>query len=252
MMKVGPQFALFVALFSLSNFVLIAQVSEQGSHAPDGNSRLTINNISIPPISSAPFTAIVKAEVIRHLEDGTTLTIKNHRTVARDSSGRIFQERRLLTEDGDIRETPVTQLEFSDPTTHQLYICDPTGRACALHPYFEPSSLTSVLFQQSDKGGPQSVNLGSAIINGVDTIGTRETSVISPTGTGSHRTFSVTKEFWYSSQLGINMVTRRFDPRFGTQIFEVTNLILGEPDAKLFELPPGATILQQTPQPPSR
>ncbi len=251
-MKTRPSLIFFVALGFLLSSVSVAQAQGQTTHAPDGNSRMTITNISIPPIPNAPFTATVTAEVIRHLEDGSTLTIKNHRTVARDGSGRIFQERRLLTEDGDIHETPVTQLEFSDPATHQIYICEPNGRSCALHPYFERTLLPSVPSPSADKGGAQSVNLGSQIINGVDTIGTRETMVIGPTEAGSNRTFSITKEFWYSSQLGINMVTRRFDPRFGTQVFQVTDVILGEPDAKLFELPPGVTILQQTPQQPSR
>lgn len=251
-MRIGRSLILFVALFCVPILVCIAQGSGEESHAPDGGSRLTISNISIPPIPNAPFTAIVKAEVIRHLEDGTTLTNKNHRTVARDSSGRIFQERRLLTEDGDIRETRLTQLEFSDPTTHQLYICDPTGLSCTLHPYFESASVQHVQSRQSDQGGLQSVNLGSAIINGIDTVGTRETTVINPNGAGDNRTISVTKEFWYASQLGINMITKRFDPRFGTQIFQVTDVILGEPNPRLFELPPGAKILEEKPLMPSR
>jgi hypothetical protein len=71
-----------------------------------------------------------------------------------------------------------------------------------------------------------------------------------PIGAQNNRTFTVTKEFWYSGQLDINMVTKRFDPRFGTQIFQVSDLILGEPDAKLFELPAGATILRKSPQVP--
>ena len=251
-LKIGPSLAFLVTLFTLSNLVLVAQDSDQASHAPDGNSSISLVSIYIPPIPNAPFTAIVRAEVIRHLEDGTTFSSKNLRTVARDSSGRIFQERRLLAEDGDVHEMPVTQLEFRDPLMHQLFVCEPDGSSCTSYPYFQSTSVPLLPSKQAGKGGLQSVSLGSAIINGIDTIGTRETSVIAPNGAINNRTFTLTKEFWYSQQLGINMVTKRFDPRFGTQIFQVTDLILGEPDTKIFELPPGATILQQTPQPPSR
>jgi hypothetical protein len=50
----------------------------------------------------------------------------------------------------------------------------------------------------------------------------------------SSRPLTITKEFWYSSQLSINIVVKRFDPRVGTQSYLVTNLILGEPNPSLF------------------
>jgi hypothetical protein len=53
---------------------------------------------------------------------------------------------------------------------------------------------------------------------------------------------SVEREYWYSPQLGINMLSIRSDPRFGKQTFTATNLILSEPDPKLFELPEGYRV----------
>jgi hypothetical protein len=46
------------------------------------------------PIPNARFTATVRTEVIRRLEDESTIVRKNHRLVARDRSGRVFEERR--------------------------------------------------------------------------------------------------------------------------------------------------------------
>ncbi len=52
------------------------------------------------------------------------------------------------------------------------------------------------------------------------------------------------KEFWYAPQLGINLVTKRFDPRVATiQNFTVTQINLSEPESKLFALPPDARII---------
>jgi hypothetical protein len=45
------------------------------------------------------------------------------------------------------------------------------------------------------------------------------------------------KEFWYSPRLGINVITKRFDPRHGVQNFVVSNINQSEPDAKLFQPP---------------
>jgi len=70
---------------------LSAQNSEPAVHAPDGNSREQLVNIFIPALTKAPFTATVTAEWLRTLEDGTTVSLQNRRSVMRDSAGRIFQ-----------------------------------------------------------------------------------------------------------------------------------------------------------------
>ena len=46
------------------------------------------------------------------------------------------------------------------------------------------------------------------------------------------------KEFWYSTRLGIKVITKRFDPRAAAmQNFDLTNINQGEPDARLFRIP---------------
>jgi hypothetical protein len=94
------------------------------------------------------------------------------------------------------------------------------------------------------------VPIGSSTISGVETIGTREFTIIPANTLGNNRPVNVTKEFWYSPQLGINILTKRADPFSGTQSFLVDDLIVGEPNASLFEIPAGATILRETVQPP--
>jgi hypothetical protein len=46
-----------------------------------------------------------------------------------------------------------------------------------------------------------------------------------------------------SRQLGLNLVSFREDPRFGTQKFEVSDVVLGDPDPKLFLPPEGFKLL---------
>jgi DDE family transposase len=53
----------------------------------------------------------------------------------------------------------------------------------------------------------------------------------------------VKREYWYSPLLGINLSGSRSDPRFGTQNFEVTDVVIGEPDAKLFAVPSGSKMI---------
>src|SRR5438046_9644188 len=86
-------------------------------------------SILIPSLPNAPFTATVNTGWIRQLPDGSTITLKNHRAIARDAAGRIFQERRARVPDDGKAQSGGTQIEISDPFTHELYICMPQGRS---------------------------------------------------------------------------------------------------------------------------
>jgi hypothetical protein len=57
------------------------------------------------------------------------------------------------------------------------------------------------------------------------------------------------KEFWYSPYLKINVITKRFDPHAsGIDNFEVKDIQLTEPDAKLFDLPDGYRVVREDQQ----
>jgi hypothetical protein len=223
----------------------VAQTSGQIRNAQDGRVRQTLISISIPPLANAPFTATVRTEWTRHLEDGTTVTIKNRRTVARDSDGRIFQERRYLAPDGDEHPTAIRQLEFSDPSSHEEYICDPDGRVCSLREYFESPSMVPLVggTPASGENDLKREDLGHKVVNGLDTVGTRDTTPIAVGVVGNDQPLAATREFWFSPQLGINLVENRVDPQSGTANFRVTDIQLGQPDSKMFKPPNDYSIV---------
>lgn len=168
----------------------------------------------------------MNTEWVRQLPDGGAITLKNHRAIARDAAGRIFQERRALdADDNKQQQSVVTQIEISDPVSHELYICVPYEHICQVEffsaPDFTPPVKPATLPNQP--GAPVQESLGKQFIGGVETVGTRETMVI-PTGAiGNDRPVSAKREFWYSPQLGINLISKRQDPRFGTQNFELSD-----------------------------
>ena len=69
-------------------------------------------------------------------------------------------------------------------------------------------------------------DLGKNEVEGVETIGTRETVTTIAGAMGNDREVALSKEFWYSPKLAINLVVKRFDPVQGTQTFTVSNLEL--------------------------
>ena len=235
-------------LFSLS---CLAQDTAVGVHAPDGGTFEQINSILIPPVLHAPFSVTVTAEWTKIFEDGSSQTVHNHRLVVRDSAGRIYQERRRLVPADSTEESDVQRVEISDPAAHSKYFCHVATQVCTLEDYTGPSPASAEpVGLQRDKYGSLTVeNLGKTVISGLDVVGTRETRILNPGAIGNDRSISIIKEIWYSPQLGINLSVKRSDPRHGTEIFNVTDISLAEPDAKYFELPAGFKVIDHRVKP---
>jgi hypothetical protein len=241
--------AAFVLLFALvagiSVRVVLAQSPDDSLHAPSGGVRTMVISIAVPPLPGAPFTATVTTEWKRSLDDGSTVTIGNHRTIARDNSGRVFEERRNLYPSGDPRENDINRLEFDDPRAHTQTTCWPSGHVCQITGYFRDAFTPPAVPAGPLEGGKAfltRIELGHDSVAGVDAIGTRETTQIEAGAFGNDRAVNVVKEFWYSPQLEVNLIEKRQDPRYGSQTFTVSPISLGEPDAKLFDIPAGFRI----------
>jgi hypothetical protein len=226
------------------------------AHAPDGGTSWRIQSITVLPLTNASFSATVTTEWTRILPDGTTATVKNHRSVARDSSGRIFEERRAFTPDGDTQPTRIDALEYSDPSRHEFYSCNPAQKTCYLSTYGRPAMTAmpegmdglQACGCASPHGQGYSVQqeaLGQKAIEDVDAIGSREITTLPAGSFGNGKPQPIVKEFWYSPRLGLNLITKRFDPRSGSQNFVVDQVSLDEPSPKMFEPPADYKLVMQ-------
>jgi len=236
--------AIALCLFSLG-LPLTAQ--DVPTHAPDGGTRQTLASIDIPPTTNAPFTATVVTEWTRILPDGSSQIIKNHRTVARDGAGRVFQERRTFSPTGDQQETTLSELDYVDPYRHELSICNPQTQVCLVHKYNAPPviDLSKSGALSNGTGSVIREDLGRHTLEGLDLIGSREITTLKAGVEGSAKAEQTIKEFWYSPQLSINVLTRRIDPHASAiQNFTVKNITLENPDPKLFEPPADYRIVK--------
>jgi hypothetical protein len=237
--------ALTAACFFAGSTLSTAQMRQAPQRPPDGGTREVLISILIPSLPNAPFRATVVTESIRQLADGTGITMGNRRAIARDGAGRIFQERRLLVPEDGKHESIVTQIEISDPIGHTLYICMPRERVCQVELFSAPEFVPppTVATARARPGSANLEDLGRQPIKGLETVGTRQTGVIETGAMGNNSPIEFTREYWYSPQLGVNLVSKLQDPRVGKQNFEVAEIVLGEPDAKLFQPPRGSTVI---------
>jgi hypothetical protein len=223
--------------------------------AQDGGTREVLESIAIPPLVNAPFSGTLVTEWTRPMADGGSYTLTNHRRIARDSAGRIYEERWLMVPKGSDIKSHMNFIQIADPINHTLYTCSIFHKTCDLSAY---RAAASAAFEDepppppgASKDGAHTVeNLGTKNLFGLDTIGTRQTTTIPQDTVGNDRPIQIVLEFWHSQRLGFNLESLRSDPRLGTQKFTITELDTVDPDPQLFTVPDGYRVVDQQTNPP--
>jgi hypothetical protein len=250
-------------IFFVSAWLCAAQIHEtlpRHSSVPpgqDGGERTVLESIVIPPIPHAPFTAMLATESVKYSADGAAMTFVNQRRIARDSQGRLYEERWYLVPKDSKVVSKMNWIQIADPRQHTLYNCSTEKRICELLTFEFSSDLASAKMRRGtshklpDDGGEVVwEDLGSRNIAGMDTVGARETTTVSAGIMGNDRPLISVSEFWRSDQLGINLLSMRSSPFSGKQTFTTTELTPAEPDPRLFELPAGYKVSDERKNPP--
>jgi len=225
--------------------------------AQDGGVREVLESIVIPNIPHAPFTATLATEWVKYAADGATITLVNERRIARGETGRVYQERwYLVPKNGKVKST-MNWIQIADPKRLTLYNCSTEEHVCDLLVFNPRTDISSISPHKGVSGplpnGDGSVlweDLGSRAIAGIDTVGTRQTTIVNSGAMGNDQPLTYVSEYWHSEALGMNLLSTRSSPFFGKQTFTITELSVGEPDPKLFELPDGFKVNDQRKNPP--
>ena len=244
-------------VFFLVAAIPLALPAQQESSAPgprDGGASEVLKSIYIPPLHDSPFSATVHTEWARPLAGGGTSTIVNQRKVVRDRDGRIYQERWLLVPKNGKIPSEMNLVQIYDPNQHTGYDCFMLGRQKG---YCDLRSYAGVVRKDVPaKSGPlpgqrgfiAHEDLGTRMIEGFETIGSRDTTVVNAGVMGNDEPMKIVREFWHSAKLGINLLSILSDPRIGTQTFTLTDVEVTEPDPRFFELPESFQVIDSRQQ----
>lgn len=224
----------------------------------DGGVTETLQSIFIPPKIEAPFSLTLHTEWVKTLADGSTTTVVNQRRISRDSEGRISQERAFLVPKNGQVESRAYLLQIADPHTHKVFNCFKDSRhECVQLSYDGDTSAeykaasARIGELPNGTGRAEHEDLGTQLMEDSETVGTRERVIYNPWVFGNDQIVTVEREYWYSPQLGINLLSILSDPRIGKQTFRATEIVQSEPDPSLFKLPPGFKVVAPTHPPPS-
>jgi hypothetical protein len=89
---------------------------------------------------------------------------------------------------------------------------------------------------------PAREELGQKSIEGVMADGSRTTTTIAAGKIGNAQAIKIVSEQWFSPDLQVLLMTRHSDPRTGETVYRLTNIVRGEQDRSLFEVPADYTI----------
>jgi hypothetical protein len=230
-------------------------VSQQGAVFVPDEGRRTTDWTDVLQVSYAPFSATIVARWIRVQPDGSQSVILSTRRVARDKSGRIFEEHSIFP-DGNAEPNPLARTHtdsYADSNTGRFLYCNPDTKKCDSYKRVSTDINRNALHYQYVEA-PYSTTLSSGITVRNDKLGKRtlegqacdetRTTLVFPKGyRGIPKPITVVKELCHDSWLGIDLLLRRIDPFSSSDItFTVTNLQVGDPDPKLFSPPSNFTI----------
>ena len=237
------------------------------------------------PIIGKPYSAEEVLEHTQTLADGTHIQSKPTTTlVYRDSEGRTRTERQMLMgplapPDGptiiDIHDAVAGYAYTLDTTNHVAYRVKsspipasnapaatigvpglslsplPVAVATAV-PNAPPASpattMTASATAQSVRNirTANSENLGTRSMEGVLAEGQRETIVIPVGAEGNDAPLTIIRETWFSQQISATVYHKNSDPRTGDRITQLTNIVVGDPDPALFQVPADYQIVDES------
>jgi hypothetical protein len=203
-----------------------------------------IAGVFVTPVPNLPFTATVEVESSQTLPDGSIEQKKTFNNIARDSAGRIYNERRTLVPPSFDGTPRIVSMHLYDPQNRMSTFMDPSTHIARESVLAKPEVDPT---RQATNSSAQGEDLGSDTMENVQVRGSRKSKTIPAQFSGTGQAIVVIDEYWYSEDLHLNMLVKHNDPRTGEQTVTVTHVNRGEPDQTMFQVPSGYKIVDETP-----
>jgi hypothetical protein len=211
-------------------------------------------------VTGAPFSGVAVTESTQTLGDGNHITHKTQANVFRDSQGRVRKEVTLsgfgpMAASGGAKSFVV----ISDPVAKANFVLHPDTKVAEQmddsHQEMKWMAKSGA-FQEKIQarqeaeiaaGNLKKEDLGTQVIGGVSTQGTRLTRTIPAGQIGNEKPILIVHETWFSNDLQMVVMSKRSNPWGGDTTYTLTNIQRTEPAAALFTVPSDFTVKQGGP-----
>jgi len=213
-----------------------------------------VDGVFVTPVPGAPMTAVVDVRSTQTLADGSILEKKSIANIARDSQGRIYNERRQLVSPSFTGKPQLLSFHIFDPETRLSTFVNPMTRVARQFALPAPANVGESnpdLLYASRRPSADGEDLGTQVMENVLVRGVRKTRTVPAAASGTGNPVVVTDEYWYSDELHLNMLVKHDDPRTGQQTVTVTRVDRSEPNESVFKVPAGYKLVDESPEKPA-
>jgi hypothetical protein len=206
-------------------------------------------------VAGAPFSAVEVTDNSQTLSDGNVIKNRTQTNIYRDGMGRVRTEE-TVTNPGT--QTTRTIIRIHDPVAGVMRTLDPQNKTAVemkigpggRGPNGNGNRPAPPAGRGPNRGAATSdphtstESLSMQTINGVQATGSRITRTIPAGQIGNAQALQITHETWMAVDLKVPVMVKRTDPRNGTTVTQLTNIVRSEPDPALFQTPSDYTVTQ--------
>jgi len=225
-------------------------------------------------VKGVPYSAEIVTEMNQTLADGNRISRRTTGRVYRDGEGRIRRE--------EDRQNGTVAISIVDGVAGASYRLEPETRIAwktsseattAIMKEVEAKRRDEQHRMEAERAAERSAPAGGEVhartaapplpppppppgeadirnagvlerktMEGIVVEGRKNTSTIPAGQIGNEQPITITSEEWRSPDLNVLVMTHHTDPRMGESSYRLTNIVRGEPDPSLFQVPAGYTI----------
>ena len=239
----------FVALLVWSAAAPAQSAVSQGNTNGNHRSVSTLSGgINLRSVEGAPFSADVVNETVEAMPDGTSSRHATHGKMFRDAAGRTRSETELIGP--NTGAAPRRFITIIDPVEQLSIVLDVASQTASVT-HLPPAPATSVnnvklaaaqAVRQSGSKRNASADaeaLGEMMMEGFSVTGARHTR---PAEAGAATGKKAVAESWFSSELKVELLATTQISQSVTRTTRLTNIVPGEPDPSLFQIPIGYAV----------
>jgi hypothetical protein len=189
-------------------------------------------------VKGVPFSGLLVTETTMSLSGGGARR-RIEIPVYRDGEGRVRREQSLSQVLGvPAAEGGLPKLVFiNDPVSRYGYVLNPTDRTAQRSVLGKAERDRPRELQHDSAVVEKTESLGKQRLEGMETEGTRTTSVIAAGKFGNERPIRIVVEHWASAELDSAILHKIWNSEKGETSTRLTRIVRGEPARSLFAVP---------------
>jgi hypothetical protein len=209
---------------------------QSGKEYRDSEGRMRHDSTLQP---AGPWVSGTKTSMMSMIDDPVTgehITLNHDEKTANKMKTRSISAKPVVVSDSEENVQREVRKEIRIETSREVSTSGTAVVAGAAIPH-QQQVMTWTHLDNGEGVEPKVESLGKRTIEGVECEGTKEVMTIEVGKIGNERPIEIVTERWQSADLGVDVLRKHSDPRFGETNYRLQAIVRGEQPKSLFEAP---------------